>query len=93
MTPRKIVGLQKPGFGDLNCPGDPGCPGYVDPQVNQAIQAAIAAAVNVPNPQLQQFPTTQQPFSLSQFWQQYQTPIALGVGGVVLFKLFTGRRR
>ncbi len=24
------------------CPGSPGCPGYVDPNVNAAIQAAIA---------------------------------------------------
>lgn len=25
------LGRRRRGFGDLNCPGDPGCPGYVAP--------------------------------------------------------------
>jgi hypothetical protein len=29
----------------LNCPGDPGCPGYVDPNA-AAIQAALASAAS-----------------------------------------------
>lgn len=43
MTRRNTRSYGK-GFGDLNCPGDPGCPGYIDPAINQAIQNAIADA-------------------------------------------------
>jgi hypothetical protein len=28
------------GLGALNCPGDPGCPGYIDPAINAAVLAA-----------------------------------------------------
>ena len=41
MTQRSTRGYGK-GFGDLNCPGDPGCPGYLDPSINQAIVNAMA---------------------------------------------------
>lgn len=32
-----LRGFRRRGVGDLNCPGDPGCPGYISPDVNEAI--------------------------------------------------------
>ena len=39
------------GMGALNCPGDPGCPGYVDPNaVNLLDLYPIGAALENPSP-------------------------------------------
>lgn len=86
------------GFGALNCPGDPGCPGYVDPSVNQAIQAAIADAGGLPVSYATPAPggygtpygTPAAPSSVS--WMQ-QASWAIYAGAAVLLLLAIGGKR
>lgn len=77
------------GFGDLNCPGDPGCPGYIDPAINQAILNAIA----------QQAPTAPASPAIAPApsdWistvSRYSTAIYAGAAVLLLLALAGGRR-
>jgi hypothetical protein len=35
------------GLGALNCPGDPGCPGYVDPAINEVLSQACTCVSGI----------------------------------------------
>lgn len=71
----------------LNCPGDPGCPGYVDPNVNAAIQAAIA---DLPYPET--YVQAQRPAApgFTEWINQNAGKVALGAGAFVVL-LMVGR--
>lgn len=77
------------GMGDvLNCPGDPACPGYVDPGTNAAIQAAISAAIApVPSPAAVATPPAGQWFS------GVSNSTILIAGGILAVALFFGGKR
>lgn len=92
MTRRSFRGYGK-GFGDmmppgtLNCPGDPGCPGYVDPSVNEAILNALAQQ------QQANAPTFSAPSSSwTQIAQNYSMAIYAGAAVLLLLALVGGRK-
>jgi len=83
------------GWGALNCPGDPGCPGYVPPYVNAAItgdptqsDADFAAALNWFDSGGPPTQPTAQAQSATQWLNANSGKVALGVGGFFVLMMF-----
>jgi hypothetical protein len=70
----------------LNCPGDPGCPGYIDPNINAAIQAALEDRGGYQDG-WSPSPTYSVPFNFTNWLNQNAGKVAIGAGvffGVML---------
>jgi hypothetical protein len=87
LAPRRL-GLE--GFGDLNCPGDPACPGYVGPgsmDYNTSLLQQILANQGTPAP------PDPSAGSLTSFIKTNAIWLEVGLGLMVLIPALTGGRR
>ena len=82
------------GLGDLNCPGDPGCPGYVAPDSSayqtsllQEILSNQSAAVA---PVVSSAPAAG---SLTAWLNANSTALWIGAAGFLALAMFSGGRR
>jgi hypothetical protein len=86
LAPRKLA---LSGVGDLNCPGDPGCPGYVAPgsldYANSLLQEILTNQVTTP-------PVSAPKSAFVGFFDSWGMPILVGLGILEVLAL-AGRRR
>ncbi len=79
----------------LNCPGDPGCPGYVAPGSdawqNSMLEAILANQVTAGA--TEPVPVSSPPAPASQWFKGLDNSTVLIAGGVVAFAVFMGRGR
>ena len=88
-------GLGQRGLGDLNCPGDPGCPGYVAPSSSDyqtSLLQEILANQQTAGVPVSTVATVAAPGTLTAWMNANGTLLAVGAGVSLLLLMLMGRR-
>ena len=93
-----LPGQANPTIPALNCPGDPGCPGYVAPGSSDAAYAALVAAGNpkctcILGQCMETGDSCSSPAVASPFWIAGLSNQTLLLGGLAVFVLALGLRK